>query len=79
MLAEAPKVFVIGGGQLYAQALGRADELVLTEIDADFDGDAFFPEWRGAGFVEVARQAGTPQPGGPAFDVVSWRRPRPAA
>ena len=84
-LAEAPRVFVIGGGQLYAQALDRADELVLTEIDADFDGDTFFPEWRGAeaGFVEVARQAGTPQPGGPAFDFVSWRRtaplPHPAA
>lgn len=84
-LAEAPKVFVIGGGQLYAQALAQADELVLTEIDADFDGDTCFPEWRGAeaGFVEVARQAGTPQPGGPAFDFVSWRRtaplPHPAA
>ena len=84
-LAEAPRVFVIGGGQLYAQALAQADELVLTEIDADFDGDTCFPEWRGAeaGFVEVARQAGTPQPGGPAFDFVSWRRtaplPHPAA
>ena len=67
------------------QALAQADELVLTEIDADFDGDTCFPEWRGAeaGFVEVARQAGTPQPGGPAFDFVSWRRtaplPHPAA
>ena len=53
-LAEAPRVFVIGGGQLYAQALALADELVLTEIDADFDGDAHAPalsaEWR-----EVAR------------------------
>jgi dihydrofolate reductase len=42
----AQRVFVIGGAQLYALALPRADELVLTEIDADFDGaDVFFPDW----------------------------------
>jgi dihydrofolate reductase len=42
---NAPKVFVVGGGEIYAQALPVADELVLTEIDADFEGDAFFPVW----------------------------------
>ena len=46
--------WVIGGAQIYAQALPLADELVVTEIDADFDGDAHAPalsaEWR-----EVAR------------------------
>ena len=48
------QVWVIGGAQIYAQALPLADELVVTEIDADFDGDAHAPalsaEWR-----EVAR------------------------
>jgi len=49
LAADAQKVFVIGGAELYALALPRADELVLTEIDADLDGDVFFPEWpRGA-------------------------------
>lgn len=48
---DAPKVFVIGGAELYALALPRADELVLTEIDADFDGDAHFPPWPRARFV----------------------------
>lgn len=42
---DVPKVFVIGGGEIYAQALPLADELVLTEIDADFEADAFFPRW----------------------------------
>jgi dihydrofolate reductase len=37
------RVFVIGGGNLYAQALPLANELVLTEIDADLHGDVFFP------------------------------------
>jgi dihydrofolate reductase len=55
-LPEAPRVFVIGGAQLYAQALPRADELLLTEIDRDFEGDAHFPAWRREDFVEVARE-----------------------
>jgi dihydrofolate reductase len=45
LVKDEPKVFIIGGGELYAQALPQADELVLTEIDADFDGDTFFPDW----------------------------------
>lgn len=55
LAADAPDVFVIGGGELYAQALPRADVLQLTEIDRDFDGDTFFPADR-SGFVETARE-----------------------
>lgn len=42
-------VWLIGGAQLYAQALPMAAQIVVTEIDADFEGDAFAPpltaEW----------------------------------
>jgi dihydrofolate reductase len=56
LLEGTPRVFVIGGGELYAQALPRADELVLTEIDAAFEGaDAHFPAF--AGFTETSREA----------------------
>jgi dihydrofolate reductase len=56
-LQAQPQVFVIGGAQLYAQALPRADELVLTEIDAAFDGaDTFFPDFDRSRFVEMARE-----------------------
>jgi len=51
------KVFVIGGGELYAQALPLADELMLTEIDTAFEGaDVFFPAFDRSAFVEVARE-----------------------
>lgn len=50
LVADAAKVFVIGGADLYALALPRADELELTEIDAEFDGDAHFPDWPRAEF-----------------------------
>ena len=41
----APQAFVIGGAQIYALALTLVDELLLTEVDADFDADAYFPPW----------------------------------
>jgi dihydrofolate reductase len=38
-------VFFVGGADLYAQVLARADHLYLTEIQADYQGDAHFPEF----------------------------------
>jgi dihydrofolate reductase len=55
LLADAPKAFVIGGAEVYALALPHADELVLTEIDADLDGDTFFPRWDRSRFSESSR------------------------
>jgi len=57
--AQPPRVFVIGGAQLYAQALALADQLLLTEIDADLPGDTFFPAWCREDFTEVRRESGT--------------------
>lgn len=54
--ADAAQVFVIGGAQVYAGALPHADRLALTEIDADFDGDCFFPPWPRGQFAETARE-----------------------
>lgn len=57
LVADAGKAFVIGGAQIYAQALPQADEIVLTEIDRDFAGDAFFPQWDKTRFTEISREA----------------------
>jgi dihydrofolate reductase len=47
---DAPDAWVIGGAQIYAQALPLAHSVVVTEIDLRVDGDAFAPElakeWR---------------------------------
>lgn len=53
---DAPTLFVIGGAEVFAQALPRADELVLTEVDAQLDGDVFFPPWDRDAFDLVAAQ-----------------------
>jgi len=73
----APRAFVIGGAQLYALALPRADELVLTEIDAVFDGaDVHFPAWdRGA--FELVGHEGHVSPAGVRYRFATWRRRRP--
>jgi dihydrofolate reductase len=49
------RIFVIGGEQIYRAALPHADELVLTELALDVEGDAFFPDWPREDFVEVDR------------------------
>ncbi len=41
--ASAGQVWIIGGAQIYAQALPLAHEVMVTEIDADFEGDAHAP------------------------------------
>lgn len=60
---DAPKVFVIGGGEIYAEALPLADQLVLTEIDADFEADAFFPAFDRSQFNAVASDPQTSEEG----------------
>jgi dihydrofolate reductase len=76
LVADAARVFVIGGAQLYAAALQQADELLLTEIDRDYVGDVRFPDFDCQQFIEVARQHAAST--APTFDFVTYRRPRPA-
>ncbi len=39
------EVFIIGGGEIYKQTLDRADQLYLTLIDKEFEGDAKYPDY----------------------------------
>jgi dihydrofolate reductase len=55
LCAHHPQAWVIGGAQIYAQALSLADTVEITEIDADFEGDAYAPEL-GAPWQQIARE-----------------------
>ncbi len=44
-LKDQERVFVIGGAKVYAAFLDKADELYLTFVDQEIEGDAFFPEF----------------------------------
>lgn len=43
---DAKEVFVIGGGEIFRQALPQARKIYLTRVHTNIDGDAFFPEIR---------------------------------
>ncbi|MGA8008992.1 MAG: dihydrofolate reductase [Thiomonas sp.] len=79
LVANDAKVFVIGGAQLYTQALPMADVLELTEIDHAFDGDTRFPDWERSRYTETARQSHT-SPDGWAYHFVTYTaKPKPNA
>lgn len=52
----ADEVFVIGGASLYAEVLAEAEHIYLTEVDADVEGDVFFPEFDRSGWHELERR-----------------------
>lgn len=52
-----PEIFIIGGGEIYRQALPLADKLYLTLVESDAEGDVFFPDWSKDFTKEVFREA----------------------
>jgi len=72
--AAAPQVFVIGGAQIYAAALPLARRLELTEIDADFDADSFFPPWDRQAFECTARSSHHSVQQGWHYDFATYDR-----
>lgn len=67
-MAGDTEIFVVGGGEIYAEALKVADFLDLTEVDAAPDGDVMFPPVHWPDWVEVTRQPGD------GFTVVTYER-----
>ncbi len=55
-LAGTAEAFVIGGAEIYAQALPLAKRLIVTEIAAEFACDAFFPTLDASQWQEVSRE-----------------------
>mgnify|MGYP001552911254 FL=1 len=55
---NAEEIMIIGGGAIYEMFMNEADTLYLTEIDANVDGDVFFPEYDKTLWKEASREAG---------------------
>ncbi len=70
---DIDEAFVIGGAQIYAQALPLASRVLATEVHADVEGDAFFPLLPSFQWKETARE---PQPAenGYDYDFVTYER-----
>ncbi|MEY4591865.1 MAG: hypothetical protein RIR18_760 [Pseudomonadota bacterium] len=65
---EPVTAFVMGGADIYRQAMPLAHRLEITEVDLEPEGDAWFPEIDPVHWIENTRTSG------PGFDFVSYRR-----
>ena len=72
-LADAPEIAVIGGAQIFALFLPRADRVELTEVHVSPEGDATVPAF--AGWREVAREDHATEGERPAYSFVTLERP----
>ena len=73
-LAGADEVMVIGGEQIYRQALPLAERLYLTLVDLDVAGDARFPELDRGQWRELSRVESRSEKDGTGFAMVVWER-----
>jgi dihydrofolate reductase len=75
-LIDEIEVFIIGGAQIYAQALPVADRLYLTKIHAGFpEADAFFPEIDRKAWRELSRETFPPDEKNPySFSFLEYER-----
>lgn len=69
-------IWVIGGAAVYATTIGQADELVLTQVEGDFECTKFFPAFRD-NFVRT-EHGPEEQEGGIGYRFERWRPPSTA-
>jgi len=72
LCADAPNAWIMGGAEIYRQAEPLASTAVVTEIDAEYEGDAFAPTL-GPAWQEVQREAHTAASGLP-YSFVTYER-----
>lgn len=59
LAGDVPSVFIAGGGEIYRAVLDQADQAIITEIDLEPEGDAFFPSLDPAKWLLESRQTCT--------------------
>ena len=68
------ELMLIGGAQLYAQALPQADRLYLTRVGLSPEGDAWFPEFGEADWQRTALDEHPAEGETPGYDFETWTR-----
>lgn len=68
------EVMVIGGGQLYQQALALTQRVYLTRIDLELEGDTFFPVLDAQQWQQIEAQAHPAQAQEPGYTFEVWQR-----
>ena len=75
------QAFIIGGAQIYEQAIDLVDQLIVTEVDLEVVGDAHFPEFSSAHWKAIERleypanpSLDAPEKATPAFAFVTYQK-----
>lgn len=56
-LVDSEEIMIVGGADLFAETLPRAEKIYLTEIDAMVEANTFFPEFNRGDWKEISRQS----------------------
>lgn len=56
LCADEDEVFIVGGAEIYRQAMNLTDRIYLTIVHQQFEGDSFFPEINKSVWHEVSRE-----------------------
>lgn len=70
----AEEVMIIGGSQIYEQAIPIADRIYLTQVHRSYEGDAWFPKLIEADWQEVSCEDGIDPDSGIKFSFVTLQR-----
>jgi len=74
-IARGEEVMIIGGGQLYDQALAFCDRMILTLVDCEPEADTWFPEWQTEHWQQVSLRSEAADEKNPyAYEVREWVR-----
>ena len=73
LCTDVPEIVVMGGAQIYAEALPLATDLRITEVDLNVDGDAYFPSIDASAWQELEREAHV-SANGLAFSFVHYQQ-----
>lgn len=72
---EEVEIFVIGGGQIYAQAIEKANRLYITHVDADMAADTFFPEISAETWEKISNESHSADSENPYdYTFTIWKR-----
>ena len=72
MAGDVPEIVIIGGGEIFKESLPIATRMYYTVVQADIEGDAYFPEVDWSQWQETAREPGPPSD--PPFEFRVYER-----
>lgn len=76
-VGSADEVMIIGGANLYEQMIAKADRMYLTHVDADCEGDAWFPDFNKETWEKIGIDSyKADESNNYNFDVVTYQKKR---